>query len=277
MQVRLDPNRIEQVIVNLAVHARDAMPDGGELRIAARNVTAALPPVETGAAASAPSTPADSFDHVELTFTDTGRGLSEELRAHLFEPFFARGGPGRGSGLELATVYGIVTQSGGHISVESGPDSGTTFRLLFPISTAAAPATLLSNPVVGGHERVLIVEDDKEVREMLSFSMRAADYEIFAAVDGLDAIELLERTGLQPDILVTDVVMPNLGGHELARHMQQRQPGLRVLYMTGYTDDPELSLGLVHGSFTVLSKPFRPEQLVRAVRALLDAPESPKA
>ena len=273
VQVRLDPNRIEQVIVNLAVHARDAMPDGGELRIAARNVTIAAPATgEPGPAAS----PLAPVEHVELTFTDTGRGLSDELRSHLFEPFFTRGGPGRGSGLELATVYGIVTQSGGHISVESAPDSGTTFRLLFPISTAVpAPTTLLSSPVEGGHERVLIVEDDKEVREMLSFSMRAVGYEIFEAVDGLDAIELLDRTGLQPDLLVTDVVMPNLGGHELARHMQQRQPRLRVLYMTGYTDDPALHLGLNQGSFSVLSKPFRPEQLARAVRALLDAPESP--
>jgi two-component system cell cycle sensor histidine kinase/response regulator CckA len=260
-QVRVDPSRIEQVIVNLTVNARESMPDGGELRISVRG----LPPPEAPPGASDSERPAGQ---VELVFSDNGQGLSEESRAHLFEPFFSSKGSGRSSGLGLATVYGIVTQSGGRISVESVPGGGTSFCIVFPTSsTASAPSTGRARG-----EHVLVVEDDKAVREMLIYTLRALDYQVFAAVDGLDAIELQERTGLQPDLLLTDVIMPNLGGPDLARHMQQRQPGLRVLFMTGFSGDADLQRGLAERSFAVLQKPFMPNQLARAVRALLDAP-----
>ncbi|HEY1186856.1 MAG TPA: ATP-binding protein [Gemmata sp.] len=258
--VRADPGQLEQVLMNLAVNARDAMPTGGHLTIETRNV-------EFGAAR--PEGREGRF--VETTVSDTGTGMTAEVRARIFEPFFTTKGSGKGTGLGLATVFGIVEQSGGHIDVDSAPGLGTAFKVYLPATNekpADAPAG--GGPVRGGAERVLLVEDQAEVRRFGALALRACGYAVTEAGGGRAALDQVEREG-PPDLLVTDVVMPEMGGRELAEALRTRCPGLRVLFVSGYTDDAVVRHGLLTEEVEFLQKPYTADALARKVREVLDA------
>jgi PAS domain S-box-containing protein len=258
--VRADPGQLEQVLVNLAVNARDAMPTGGTLSIECRNLAAAP----------------GGGRLVRLTVSDTGCGMSDAVKARIFEPFFTTKGPGKGTGLGLATVFGIVQQSGGRIAVESRAGIGTTFRIDLPAAEAAgaesAPAPARPANQSRGTETILLVEDEGAVRMMALHALQASGYAVLDAEDGEQALRVVQTFGVPIRLLVTDVVMPGLGGRELADRLQAAQPDLRVLYMSGYTDDEVVRRGVEADRVHFLPKPFSPQLLAQRVREVLDSP-----
>jgi PAS domain S-box-containing protein len=258
--VRADPGQLEQVLVNLAVNARDAMPKGGTLSVECRNAE-----------------PQGAGRFVRLTVSDTGCGMADDVKARIFEPFFTTKGPGKGTGLGLATVFGIVQQSGGRIAVESRVGMGTTFRVDLPVDPAAAaepaaPAAAKQASLSCGSETILLVEDEGAVRMMALHALQSSGYAVLDAEDGEQALRVVQTFGVPIRLLVTDVVMPGLGGRELADRLQAAQPGLRVLYMSGYTDDEVVRRGVEADRVHFLPKPFSPQVLARRVREVLDAP-----
>ena len=264
--VRADPGQLEQALVNLAVNARDAMPEGGRLLVKTGN--AELPPAETSTPEALPP-----GRYVVLQLQDTGVGMSAETQAHIFEPFFTTKAQGKGTGFGLATVYGIVRQSGGHITVDSALGAGATFSLYLPrvdepLGAAVAPATV-ATPAVGS-ETVLLAEDEALVRQMARRVLEQAGYTVLAAAGGAEAIQLAQGHKGPIDLLLTDVVMPGMSGRELARRMVEVRPGVRVLYMTGYSDEAVARHGVLDPGATLLQKPFTPAVLAREVRAVLD-------
>jgi two-component system, cell cycle sensor histidine kinase and response regulator CckA len=268
--VRIDPGQLEQVLLNLALNARDAMPEGGRLLIE----TAQVELDEPYAAARRDVTPGR---HAMLAVSDEGRGLSEEARAHLFEPFFTTKARGEGTGLGLATVYGIVRQAGGHIDVFSQPDFGTTFRVYLPSvqeETAITPDEERPEPGRSAAERrlvgsVLVAEDDPAVRRVVVETLTRAGLDVEAVGDGVEALRLLAG-GPTPDLVVTDVRMPRLSGPELVREARRRRPGLCVLFVSGHTGDDMPDRFLEPGD-RLLGKPFSAEALIEAVADLLHA------
>ncbi len=263
--VKVDPSLMEQVLVNLAVNARDAMPGGGRLTVETRNVTLG-PDYTAGHAAVEPGS------YVLLAVTDNGTGMDEATRARAFEPFFTTKGPGRGTGLGLAMVYGTVKQSGGHVWVYSEPGRGSTFKIYLP-RVAGLPDVAERAPapaLVGGHETVLLVEDEPGVRGLAERVLSEHGYTVLAAVDGAGALDAAERHHGSIDLLLTDVVMPGMGGPELAQRLAALRPATRVLYITGYTEDTVVRHGLVHSGLSYLEKPFRPDVLLAKVRQVLD-------
>jgi signal transduction histidine kinase len=262
-RIRADPGQIEQIVMNLAVNARDAMPSGGTVRLRSAVVDLNRPePCAHGEIAPG--------RYATLEVSDTGSGMDPAVRAHLFEPFFTTKEPGKGTGLGLATVYGIVTQSAGHIVVESEVGRGTTFRIFFPRAEAEEPAAP-AEPVERGRadrgtETVLVAEDDPAVREILLRTLSARGYTVLQARDGREALEICGRAETRVDLLITDVVMPQLGGREASKRLEQLRPGLKVLYMSGYTGDP-VPVGFGRA---FLQKPFTLEALARKVREILD-------
>ncbi|HEV8463135.1 MAG TPA: PAS domain S-box protein [Gaiellaceae bacterium] len=251
--IRADPTQLEQVIVNLAVNARDAMPGGGSMTI------------ETGNEVTLDGA------YVVLVLTDTGVGMTESQRQQLFDPFFTT--KAGGTGLGLATVYGIVEQSGGVIEVTSAPAMGSSFRLLFPaVEEEAEP--LVSSPGEGeaqtGTETVLLVEDETVVRHLVSEILSANGYTVLEAADGPSALELLRRHTAPVDLLVTDVVMPGMSGPEVAQAVTAMRPGTQVVYMSGYTDQAIGHHGVLEAGMAFLQKPFSADDLTRKVRAVLD-------
>jgi len=265
-RVRADPNQIEQVIVNLAVNARDAMPDGGKLTIGTANVDLD----ESFAQAHLGSVPGS---YAMLAVTDTGVGMDAAVRAHLFEPFFTTKEVGKGTGLGLATVYGIVKQSGGYISVYSEPGHGSSFKIYLPrIATPAEPpAAALKGGPAPGSETVLVVEDEPAVLTLSRRALEAQGYVVLAASDADAALRVVERHGGMIHLLLTDVVMPGLSGHELADRLTAQRPGIRVLYMSGYPGDAVVQHGTLPIGSAFLQKPFSPDGLARKVRDVLDA------
>src|SRR5438552_4167792 len=265
-RVRADPNQIEQVIVNHVVNARDAMPERGKLRIETANVDLD----ETFAQIHLGSVPGP---YAVLAVTDSGVGMDATVRAHLFEPFFTTKEVGKGTGLGLATVYGIVKQSDGYISVYSEPGRGSSFKIYLP--RIATPADVPAGPQKGGaargSETVLVVEDEPAVLALSRRALEAQGYVVLAASDPAAALRVVERHGGTIHMLVTDVVMPGLSGPELADKLAAQRPGIRVLYMSGYPGDAVVQHGGLPAGSAFLQKPFSADTLARKVRDVLDA------
>jgi two-component system, cell cycle sensor histidine kinase and response regulator CckA len=264
--VRADQTQIEQVLVNLVLNARDAMAGQGTLTV----MTEAFVTTESQRAHEGVRMPAGRY--ARLTVSDTGSGMDAATRARVFEPFFTTKPAGQGSGLGLATVYGIVKQSGGFIWVYSEPGHGTAFKIDLPEFTGTPaelpPAELLLSP--RGAETILIVEDEAAVRRMAARALAAQGYAILEAENGAEALEVLARNGSPIDLVLTDVVMPLVNGRELGERLSVERPGLRVLFMSGYTDDDIVRRGLLRPGSPFLQKPFMPGDLSRKVRQVLD-------
>ena len=264
-RVKADPSQIEQIILNLAVNARDAMPQGGRLTIETGNVDLDSAFVEAHPGASAGS-------HAMLSVRDTGTGMSAEVQAHLFEPFFTTKGVGKGTGLGLATVYGIVKQHGGYVRIESAAGSGTTVRIYlarFAVVPDASAAPAAEVPAVVGSGTVLVVEDEGELRDLATEVLGLAGYSVLSAGGPSEALEVARHHTGPIHLLLTDVVMPEMSGRDLADRLVHTRPGLKVLYMSGYTDDAIVHHGVLDPSTVLLQKPFTPDRLTRMVGDLL--------
>ena len=269
-QVRADQAQLEQVLMNLVVNARDAMLNGGTLTIETAQVELARSPLYH-------VDPLVPGPYVKLSVADTGSGMDRETQAHIFEPFFTTKEEGKGSGLGLSTVFGIVTQSGGAIDVTSRVGHGTRFDIFFPRVAAdahAASSPQASTQPVGGHETILLVEDDASVRLLLRDALRKLGYRVIEAKQGLEACLLASQELDRLDLLLTDMVMPGMGGRELAQHLIAIKPELRILFMSGFTDDVGILTGHERGTSGFLQKPFTPDLLARTVRKILDAPSN---
>ena len=265
-RVKVDPGQIEQVIVNLAVNARDAMPQGGRLFIGTTNV-------ELDDDSARQHIPVQPGSYVMLTVTDDGVGMDEEDIAHIFEPFFTTKEKNKGTGLGLATVYGIVTQSGGYIIVDSRPGQGTTFKVFLPRVELPLDTISLEPPEVpirGGKETVLVVEDEKGVLRVERKILENYGYHTLVAVNATAALELGKSHDSPIHLLVTDVVMPTMSGRDLAVQLIRLRQDMKVLYVSGYTDDVIVHHGVLDPGIAFLYKPFTPETLARKVREVLD-------
>lgn len=262
--VEADPGQIEQVIMNLAVNARDAMPEGGDLTIETGNVELDEAYAESHVGASA-------GPHVMLALTDTGTGMDEATRSRLFEPFFTTKAQGKGTGLGLATVYGIVKQSGGNIWVYSEPGGGTTFKIYLPRVKGKVERVVRAAPVElrGGGELILVVEDDPALRTLLSRMLELLGFQVDAAPNGKEALDRLESGEVEPVLLITDVVLPGMGGSELAERAQRLMPQLSVLYTSGYTDAAIVHRGILQSGAPFLQKPFTRADLATKLREVL--------
>ncbi len=267
-----------QVIVNLVVNARDAMPGGGRLTI--RTVNVGLDPLRRNPwGTDREGSTADRLElepdgYVRLSVSDTGVGMSEEVQAHIFEPFFTTKERGKGTGLGLATVYGIVKQSGGHIWVYSEPGQGAIFRIYLPrVSEAIQPSSYvgLGEEMPSGGETILVVEDDADVRDLARRVLQRQGYTMLEAGDGEEALRLAARYPDSVHLLLTDVVMPGMSGVALAEDLARAQPGLKTLFMSGYLDDAVAHHGVLEDDGAFLRKPFTPVALARKVRAVLDS------
>jgi PAS domain S-box-containing protein len=269
-QIEGDPGQIEQVLMNLAVNARDAMPNGGKLSISTRSVILN----EGNLANDADVKPGR---YVCLSVSDSGCGMDAPTRERIFEPFFTTKAVGKGTGLGLATVNGIVKQHGGMIDVQSAPGAGTTFNVYFPTVKGAAveeePAMrMLTKPAIQRHKRILVVEDEAAVREVVCETLATTGYPVVPAADGLEALEIFSRASEPFDLLVTDMVMPNgISGVELANRLNRQQPALKVVYMSGYTPEwTGVNLELVQG-VNFIPKPYDPIELLKTVADQLSA------
>jgi signal transduction histidine kinase len=270
-RIRADPSQLEQVLMNLVLNARDAMPSGGRLTITTENVTLTEDRIDAERLRLRPG------QYVMLEVSDTGTGMDEDTRAHAFEPFFTTKPKGRGTGLGLATVYGIVDHSGGGIALDTSPGRGTSIRIYLPVTTASGaqsspPAPVRSSSEDGGTEVVLVVEDNDAVRELARRTLQGRGYVVHDSRTAEDAIHWVEKSRVKPQLLVTDVIMPGLSGPNLAARLSGMNPRLRVLYMSGYTDEATPELEKYWGGVPLLQKPFTPAQLADRVRVALDAP-----
>jgi nitrogen-specific signal transduction histidine kinase/CheY-like chemotaxis protein len=264
--VLADPGQIEQVLLNLAVNARDAMPTGGRLTIETRNVE-----LDPDFARTHPGAPFGQ--HVYMAVTDTGTGMTAEVQSRLFEPFFTTKGLGKGTGLGLATVYGIVQQSDGYVEVTSEIGRGTRFMIYLPRLQSAVGAASVVSAIESppkGSETVLLAEDDDGVRTLSRRVLEECGYTVLHAASAEEALETAEHYPSPIDLLVTDVVMPGAGGRQLAEGLRATRPGLKVLFLSGYTDDAVVRHGILHASVNFLQKPFVPALLALRVREVLD-------
>ncbi len=267
--IKVDPGQLEQVIMNLAVNARDAMPRGGQLTIESREV-------ELGPADIPAESELEPGWYVELAVADNGCGMPPEVRSRVFDPFFTTKGPGRGTGLGLSTAFGIVKQSGGYIDVESELEIGTRFRVLFPaIGCQIKSLTPESSSLAKGHESILLVEDEEAIRGVAKIALQSQGYHVIEAVDGREAIKILGQRTTSIDLLLTDVVMPEIGGRELVRYVRGQHPDIKVIYMSGYTDDANLRDDVISAADGYVQKPFSPLTLGRKIREVLD--ETPQS
>src|SRR5947208_2468927 len=266
--IKADPGQIEQVIMNLVVNARDALPDGGRILIETSNV-------DLDSAYARDHTVVRPGPYVLLAVTDTGMGMTADTAAHIFEPFYTTKESGRGTGLGLSTVYGIVKQSGGYIWVYSELGKGTTFKVYLPRVKDAVQAPAAEMPASTarkGHETILLVEDEPDVRELTQMVLTACGYRVIEALTPEDAERLAGNNGAEIHLLLTDVVMPGLSGRELAKRLTGRNPNLRVLYMSGYPYNVLAQDGTLEEGISFLQKPFTPQALTQKVRESLDRP-----
>ncbi len=264
--IRADQGQLEQVIANLVVNARDAMSRGGTLTLATSNVE-----LDESFIAAHPGAKCGS--HVQLTVSDTGSGMTPEIQSKIFEPFFTTKGPGKGTGLGLATVLGIVQQSDGYIRVSSLPGQGTTFDLFFPrVATIALNRTIEPfRPVLpAGTETLLVVEDNDVLRDLTTRALRSGGYTVLHAAGGEEALDLAGRHAGSIDLLVSDVVLPGMSGRALADGLARERPGLKVLFVSGYPDDVLGGYGLRSAELNLLLKPFTPSRLRTKVREVID-------
>ena len=264
--IKADPGQIEQVIMNLAVNARDAMPNGGKLTVTTANTT-----LDKKHLNNFPDLCAG--DYVMLTIADTGTGMSEEVKAHLFEPFFTTKPPGKGTGLGLATCFGIVKQSTGHINVHSELGRGTTFKIYFPQVQSALESPrvrIMPTEATGGNETVLLVEDEPVVRELAVATLREKGYTVVEAVNGEEGLRMARQHDGKIDLVLTDVVMPVMGGKEMADALRTSHPDTKVLFTSGYTEDALGHHGVLRPGILFLQKPYMTATLARKVREVLD-------
>lgn len=262
---KADPGQLEQVLLNLAVNARDAMPQGGKLTIETNNVVLS----QDYARSHADVRPGW---YVMLAVTDSGIGMTEEVKRRLFEPFFTTNGLGKGTGLGLAVVHGIVKQSDGSIEVYSEPGVGTSFKIYLPRVEQAAPTGKSwpdLAPAPYGTETLLLVEDEDAVRALTRFTLQQCGYTVLEASHGEEAIRVATNHPEQIHLLVTDVVMPGMGGRLLAERLLSLHPKMKVLYLSGYTDDAVVRHGILHEEVNFLQKPFSPNALAHQVREVL--------
>jgi hypothetical protein len=269
--VKADPGQMDQILMNLAVNARDAMPQGGRLTIETGNVA-----LDQGYARQHPGVEPGAY--VMLAVSDTGQGMSPEVQARAFEPFFTTKQPGKGTGLGLATVHGIVKQSGGHVWVYSEQGHGTTFKIYLPRTdapTGEAESPPAPQELPRGTETILIVEDEASLRELVREYLEERGYSILEARNGAEALEMGVRHAGPVHLLVTDVIMPGMSGRELAERLCATRPATRVLYMSGYTDDAVVLRGVLVQDMAFLQKPFTGDALTRAVREVLDRVDTP--
>ncbi|GAB4374816.1 MAG: hypothetical protein Kow0042_19720 [Calditrichia bacterium] len=264
-RVLADPGQIEQVIMNLVVNARDAMPNGGKLLIETAGVE-----LDQNYARKHPGVTPGKY--VLLAITDTGCGMTRKVMAKIFEPFFTTKEKGKGTGLGLSTVYGIVKQSGGNIWVYSEPGKGTTFKVYLPlIEKPAKPATKKAEAAraVGDGEHILVVEDEESLRTLLNALLTQLGYVVTLAANGGEALLLVEEKGIKPDLLLTDVVMPNMNGKELVNRLKKCCPELKVIYMSGYTDNAIVHHGILDSSLPFIQKPFTTKGIAVKIREVL--------
>jgi CheY-like chemotaxis protein len=258
---------MEQVLMNLAVNARDAMPRVGRLTVETANVD-----LDAAYARTRPGV--KPGPHVMLAVSDTGHGMDLEVQSHIFEPFFTTKDPGKGTGLGLATVHGIVRQSGGHIFVYSELEHGTTFKVYLPRleegETVVEATPAQEAGVQRGSETVLLVEDEESLRNMVREILEDSGYKVIEAHDARHALEIAERHPAPIDLLMTDVVMPGMSGRDLASRLAASHAETRVLYMSGYTDDAVVLHGVLAADVSFLQKPFTIDALARKVREVLD-------
>jgi CheY-like chemotaxis protein len=267
-RVRANSGHVEQILVNLVVNARDAMPRGGRLTIETSNVIL----TDTSLPRAMPIAPGS---YVRLAVSDTGVGMDRATRERIFEPFFTTKEHGKGTGLGLSTVFGIVQQSDGTIEVLSEPGRGTTFNVYFPRVDAAveAPARTASPPTLRGTETVLLIEDEEGVRAVARTILRRNGYSVLEARSPEEAVSLCAENS-EIRLIVSDVVMPQMSGPELSLALRKHRPGVRMLFMSGYTDE-SLTRYPLESDEAFLQKPFTPESLLRKVREVLDTPRSP--
>jgi CheY-like chemotaxis protein len=268
--VLADPGQLEQVLVNLVVNARDAMPWGGRLHIRTANSHMDIdsPDRANGVRPG---------DYVTLAVRDTGVGMDVPTQARIFEPFFTTKESGKGTGLGLSTVYGIVEQSGGHIAVESAPGQGATFTIYLPRylgpSEAAAGSRFDRRTLPGGDETLLLVEDEAAVRSSARRLLERHGYTVLEARHGADALRIVEENAHRIDLVLTDLVMPEMGGRELVERLRARHPRLKVLYMSGYSDKAITPDGILPPGTGFVEKPFSVDQLMQRLREILDGSE----
>ena len=261
---RLDPDQLAQVIMNLAINARDAMPSGGTLTIETRNATLD----ESYAKAHGP---VQAGRYVMLVVTDTGCGIDKAILPRIFDPFFTTKEVGKGTGLGLSIVYGIVKQSGGYIWVYSEPGHGTSFKLYFPVTEAAPEITRERGELlpVAGEKTLLVVEDEAEIRQNLRECLKQLGYRVLEAVDGIDALEVFAAHRREIDLVLTDLVMPRVGGHELSARLAQMEPSVSMLFMSGYTENTAARREILSKDSVFLTKPFSVADLSEAVQRAL--------
>ena len=263
-KVRVDPGQMGQIVMNLAVNARDAMPEGGKLIIETANMELD----ETYAAGHPEVVPGP---YVMLAVSDTGKGMDAATLAHIFEPFFTTKDPGKGTGLGLATVFGIVKQSGGHVWVYSEPGKGTSFKIHLPRVDSPAPGAAGSKPrLPRGNEAILVAEDEETIRSLVTAVLEGCGYTVIAASSGEEAMAAGLKEKRTIDLLLTDVVMPGISGVDLAAKLAASRPGLKVLFMSGYTDNVVLHHGVSTSTMAFLQKPFTQAVLASRVRGVLD-------
>jgi signal transduction histidine kinase/CheY-like chemotaxis protein len=271
--VLADAGQIEQVIMNMAINAREAMPHGGKLTLETANVSfdqesvGRYPELRAG-------------DYVMLAITDTGAGMSEEVKARVFDPFFTTKEVGQGTGLGLSTCYGIIKQSGGHISLYSEQGRGATFKIYLPQvqqQSKTVMPRLESKELPRGTETILLVEDDPALREMAGTLLKRLGYTVWAAANGIEALSLKQQRNVgHIDLLFTDVVMPHMSGKELADRVQSLYPHTRILFTSAYTESAIVHQGVLNKGVALLQKPFTPSALARKLREILDQPGAPK-
>ncbi len=262
-RIKADPAQIEQVLVNLVVNARDAMPEGGTLtiRTTRKKLNKGFSDVARGR-------------YVCLIVSDTGIGMSKEVLAHIFEPFYTTKAPGKGTGLGLATCYGIIKQNNGHISVESKPGKGAEFQIFLPVAHSKETIDLTrrqDEAAPAGDELILLVEDEPVVRQSLVEFLQKQGYELITAVNGEDALQQLNaQKDCQPDLLLTDIVMPHMGGAPLVKTLREKTPDLKTLFISGYAGESVARPDAVEPRTAYLQKPFTLDALARKIRLLLD-------